>query len=215
MSTPDPERRERILGLRVPKGREPLSDRDLYDLADFAGRMGLVPIFEVPQLVVRSNRRPDHEMVLQKHIDATRPRSRDGNLAKEHLWALGEEVGIARKVTGRLFVQLCFPISPGARYHSDRVRAIPPNELGLDVKTRLDVGMTYPPVPISTGTTSLNVSAHAPGQDVNHAVTDMVIGVDSLIEFGLGNTRHNAEFSPASQDALDRMLPHLIMLPKN
>src|ERR1700722_13731497 len=104
----------------------PLSARQINHLVRAVGHYGLAPDFEVPPF-------PSDDEILAKHLETTPiPGIRQGFMGREHFWAIGDQVGIPRRVSSRLFSMVIFPERmPGPHERSGWGVPIAASSLGL------------------------------------------------------------------------------------
>jgi hypothetical protein len=157
------------------------------------------------------------EQRLTSHIRATYPDTVESYLGKEHFWALGEEVGLKKFSSGELFTELCFPIKGNVRLHKyERPAPVDPDEIGLDIKTRRDIGMAMPPVRLSTCYPPLalilrGVNPMSKSQ-ANYLVTSTVVQVQGLIELGNAPEDAVSDFTPKTLENFSKLMPRLLEL---
>jgi hypothetical protein len=113
--------------------------------------------------------------LLAKQLAATYPpRSREDFLGKEHFQKLAEEIDEPKKITSILFIELCFPLVNGV--------GVPPEELGLEVKTRDEAGVPHPgKAVLRHAVTNRRQREYRLTADNPHGVNDLVIGVGGVI----------------------------------
>jgi hypothetical protein len=157
----------------------------------------------------QSRRNPEGEASLVEHMERTFPHSLNDYMGKEHFWLLADRNEIRRAIAGKLFMELCFPVTgtPKKYFHASDVTVLDPATLGLNVSTRHETGLPYPPVLITSSQFSLRSSAHlgrTRGGWINgQPIADTVIQAMSVVEFATGEDYQNkALFTPAAIGAL-------------
>ena len=108
----------------------------MAELLRLAGRTGLSCLTDVSDFT--------REAELRRHLEATKPTSRESFIGKEHLHHIADQVGQSRQQAGRLYKQL---VSPRAvkRWSSDFARSYSPEQLGLVVSFRRKEGFPEAP----------------------------------------------------------------------
>lgn len=136
-------------------------------------------------------RNESDNIVLEEHIRLTFPEDEDGYLGREHFWAMGDQSGyIDRHIAGTAHTEVCFPIKhrvrrdpPSARFGSSIFAPVDPSVVGLDVKTRHEVGLAYPPVAVTNFGGSRRLRAHLDRPWNTQPVADRIIRAGSLIKY--------------------------------
>lgn len=164
---------------------------------------------------VASRRRPERELALQRHIDATFPRTQTDYLGKEHFWRIADTHEIARRTAGRLFKQICFPIDdiqPGFLLQDGN--PVDPSVLEVVVSTRQEQGMLWPPVLIAGTYRGINGRAHDDAYDRGQGLIDAVVRADSVISLATSpNALLRAIFTPKAVGFLAITAETLLELP--
>jgi hypothetical protein len=150
------------------------------------------------------------EELLDEHVTRTYPTDETSFMAKEHFWIIGEEAGIeTRTESGRLFIELCFPVWLNTRRYFPRHDKLARSELGLVVERRSKVGLPAPTIPLG-GNPSYRVLAHSSsyphGKTLLNDTAIQIRGVAALIDGGHDLARI---FTPQSRAALQTITPRL------
>jgi hypothetical protein len=112
--------------------KRPLTRRELSKFAQVAAQFDLQPGFEYQDELAMSTKE-----LLDEHVDATFPTSRQSYVGKEHFWQLSDELEQARVRGTWLLTALCLPVK--------NYDGFMPHEMGIKVLPRKRAGMPYPP----------------------------------------------------------------------
>jgi hypothetical protein len=197
-----------------------LSPDELGQFVRYAGTIGLVPQFPyaepTPITQDPSLSLSPRQELLQAYVRETYPKTRADYVGKEHFWVIGEELGVARNLSGRLFGELCFPMRGTVRsiWDSERLPAIDPSTLGLNVRDRRETSLASIPKgvlpPVYSSTREI---AHKQQLGTRFDVHGAVLQISGML--GMPDQVPNLHelFMQSSYDAFLRFVSRFKLLP--